>query len=576
MLKHLGPHGISYLTNIFNNCLNQGIIPTIWKTARIIPLLKPGKPADIGKSYRPISLLSPLAKILESILLPIITESINFAPHQHGFRKGHSTTTALQEINDHIDKGLNQKRPVERTVSVAIDLTAAFDTVNHEILLDDINNLQLNQYIKRFLCGYLRGRQTYVEFRGKRSKFRKMRQGVPQGGVLSPVLFNLYMSKMPLPPGNIKLVTYADDSNVLKSGVHLGPVCQELNIYLGTLENWFSERNLFISPTKSTATVFTTWGNESNVQLDISINGTTVPTVKHPKFLGVVYDNLHTFKQHAEYLKTRVKSRNNVLKSLAGTTWGMEKETLLTTYKSIGQSVLNYCSPIWAPNLKDTNWKSLQTAQNEALRTSLGCVNKTSISHLHQESKILKVQDHCEMLSKQFLLQTQKPSHPNSCDLNAPPVPRLTKNTIQTRFGNEIKRRIPDTGLDETNYKSILKDIHTDSVRDSINSLDFNKVLNEKPPLIHKSEKELPRRSRSLLSQLRSGYSSMLNSYLSVVDANIEDKCPKCSQPSHTTEHLFNCPADPTDLTVKSLWNDPLAAAQFLGLDPGLPSDENE
>ena len=130
-------------------------------------------------------------------------------PCQHGFRKGHSTTTALQEINDHIDKGLNQNRLVERTVSVAIDL-------------------------------------------------RKIRQGVPQGGVLSPVLFNLYMSKMPLPPGNIKLVTYADDSNVLKSGVHLGPICQELNIYLGTLENWFSERNLFISPTKSTATVFTT------------------------------------------------------------------------------------------------------------------------------------------------------------------------------------------------------------------------------------------------------------------------------------------------------------------------------
>ena len=172
-------------------------------------------------------------------------------------------TTALQEINNHIDQGLNQKRAVERTVSVAIDLSQAFDTVNHEILLEDINNLVLNDYIKRWLTAYIRGRQTFVEFRGRRSKFRKMRQGVPQGGVLSPVLFNLYMSKMPSPPGKIKLVSYADDSNVLNSGRKLDPICQELNVYLATLDDWFRERNLFISPAKSTATVFTTWENVS-------------------------------------------------------------------------------------------------------------------------------------------------------------------------------------------------------------------------------------------------------------------------------------------------------------------------
>ena len=136
---------------------------------------------------------------------------------------------------------------------------------------------------------------------------------------------------------------------------------------------------------------------------------------------------------------------------------------------------------------------------------------------------------------------------------------------------------VSDRGITTTvsNYKSILKNIRTDSVRDSNNNLEVNKVLNEAPPAVDKMEKKLPRRSRSLLTQLRSGYSSMLNSYLSVVDETIEDKCPKCFQISHTTEHLFNCPADPTDLTMKSLWTDPLAAAQFLGLDPGLPSDDN-
>ena len=88
-----------------------------------------------------------------------------------------------------------------------------------------------------------------------------MRQGVPQGGVLSPTLFNLYMSKMPTPPPNIKLVTYADDSTILSSGKKLNELCTNLNEYLDTLNEWFTSRNLGISAPKSSATVFTTWSN---------------------------------------------------------------------------------------------------------------------------------------------------------------------------------------------------------------------------------------------------------------------------------------------------------------------------
>ena len=374
----------------------EGGHPTIWKTGRIIPLLKPQKSSDQGPSYRPISLLSPPAKILESILLPNISNAINFAPHQHGFRKGYSTTTALQTLTDHITYGLNKNKPVDRTVVVAIDLSKAFDTVNHELLLKDILGLNLNNNIKRFLSAYLRGRQTYVEFRNKRSKFRKMRQGVPQGGVLSPVLFNLYMSKMPPPPTGIHLITYADDSNVLTSGTDIKKMCNDLNNYLQILDSWFKDRNLFISPAKSTATLFSTAPNEMNIKLPIEINNQTVPTVKQPKYLGVTFDSLLTFKHHAANIKDKVNSRNNILKALSGTTWGKDKETLLETYNATSKSVMSYCSPIWSANLADSNWTSLQTAQNAALRTALGCVKKTSIDHLNAESKMLPVRQHCE------------------------------------------------------------------------------------------------------------------------------------------------------------------------------------
>ena len=269
---------------------------------------------------------------------------------------------------------------MNRTITVAIDLSRAFDTIDHDILLSDIKDLQLNGHIKQFLCAYLRGRQTYVEFRGSKSKFRKMRQGVPQGGVLSPLLFNLYMSKMPQPPGDIQLVTYADDTTVQKSGPKHEPICQDINLYLNILDNWFKERNLFISPSKSSATIFTTFSNEANFDLPIFINGQKVPTVKQPKILGVTFDNLFTFRHHATNIKTKVQSRNNILKALAGTTWGMEKEILLQTYKAIGQSILNYCCPIWGPNLCDSKWSELQSAQNSALRTAMGCVKRLTLT----------------------------------------------------------------------------------------------------------------------------------------------------------------------------------------------------
>ena len=575
MLKNLGPKGIEFLTNIYNFSVNNSMIPSIWKTGRIIPLLKPGKPPEEGTSLRPVSLLCPPAKTLEALLLPYINEAIPLADHQHGFRKGRSTITALHTISEHITTGLNVKKPVNRTVSVAIDLSKAFDTVDHGQLLKDIYELQLNEHIKRFLNAYLNGRQTYVEFRGSRSKFRQMNQGVPQGGVLSPVLFNLYMSKMPLPPSNIKLVTYADDSNILGSGTKIDPICSDINAYLNTLDEWFKSRNLFISPSKSTATVFTTATNEVNEELPIQIGDEPVPTVKKPKFLGITFDNLHNFRQHTSDLRNKLNTKNNVLKALTGTDWGKEKETILSTYKAIGQSLINYGCPIWTPAISNSAWDQLQVAQNTALRTALGCHLMTKEDHLHEESKIMPVRDHCEMLAKQYLLATQVRNHPSPVNLSSPPPPRLMKRTLKTKFGKEIKNMTKGRKIDSVKYKADLKKIHTSSVKKTIKNRKVNQVLNAKPPEVNESEKTLPKRARSTLAQLRSSYSCKLNSYLSRIDPNIEDKCPDCGGSPHTTQHLFSCPAKPTSLTVKSLWTEPVEAARFLDLTENLPSDDN-
>ena len=567
MLKNLGVCAIKYLTGVINCSISKVLIPPIWKVGRIIPLPKPGKPENEATSYRPISILSPVAKLAESLILPTMKAHLLPAAHQHGFRKLHSTTTALHAIHHQVTTGLNQKKPASRTLMVAIDLSKAFDCVNHDILIEDLHQSTLPGGIKRWVSAYLRGRQTYVEFRDAKSTCRKMRQGVPQGGVLSPLLFNTYLAKLPEPPQGINIVSYADDCTVLTSGPHIDKLCQAANGYLKTLKDWFTSRNLQLSATKSSATLFTSWSAEANVDLDVSIDGARIPTVKNPKVLGVTFDPMLSFAKHVELTKSKVKSRNNVLKSLAGSTWGMDKEVLATTYKAIGRPVLNYAAPIWAPGLSDTRWNDLQIAQNDALRTAIGCHKMASVDHLHQETKILPVKAHGELLSRQYLLRCHIPDHPNHRLVLGPEPPRHIRKNLTRRYQTDIAPHLPPGGLSLDSYKRGLAALHRKAVDDAIAEHAESIVLGGYPPPIAAEERDLPREARCILSQFRSGYSRHLNSYMSRIDPHVPNICPKCAQGPHDVAHVFNCAADPTQLTVADLWSKPKEVAAFLGLE---------
>ncbi|XP_017302704.1 uncharacterized protein LOC108253369 [Diaphorina citri] len=161
----------------------------------------------------------------------------------------------------------------------------------------------------------------------------------------------------------------------------------KVNSYLETLNNWLLDRRLSLSVEKSTATIFTSWTKDVNTQLDIKVNNLRLPTIKNPKILGVTFDNLLTYNAHAKTIIERVKKRNNAIKLLGGTDWGKEKETIITAYKTIGRSIINYAAPIWTPQLSNTHWKSLQATQNAALRTATGCHLMTNEDHLHNVTK---------------------------------------------------------------------------------------------------------------------------------------------------------------------------------------------
>ena len=144
-MNHLGPRAIDYITALFNLSVTTCQIPAIWKSSLIIPIPKPGTDTSVGTSYPPISLLCPAAKVLDSLILPTINKYLQPAPDQHGFRPDHSTTSALLQMTTDIAMGFNRRKPLDRTICVAVDLSAAFDTVSHNNLLSKINRSQLLQ-----------------------------------------------------------------------------------------------------------------------------------------------------------------------------------------------------------------------------------------------------------------------------------------------------------------------------------------------------------------------------------------------------------------------------------------------
>ena len=423
---------------MFNRSIKHSVIPVIWKCSRVIPLLKPGKPADQVKSYRPVSLLSPLIKLLETSMLPFVLESFSHAEHQHGSRKGHSTTTALCEIDDHIRTGLNRRKPAHRTFMVFLDIRAAFDTVNINKLIEMIEKLNLHVNIKRWLKNYLHGRQAKVEFRNSVSKGRTISSDVPQGGVLSPCLFNIYMATAPIPPEDEKLVSYADDCTVLSSGPIISEIETKTNSYLAVLLKWFEENSFELSPGKSSATLITTFSNESSRTLKIEVESNRIPTEKHPKLLGVTFEPMYRFGSHAKTVVDRVAKRNNVLCALARSSWVKDKELPLTTYKATGRAIINYAAPVWSPGQADSHWQKIQRCQNSALRSATGCTRMTMEDDLHNETKILPVRDHCQLLSAQHLLASQSTHHPNH-GIKDSVSEREMRKTLTEEFGSDVE-----------------------------------------------------------------------------------------------------------------------------------------
>ena len=170
---------------------NKNIIPHIWKLANIVHIPKPNTDIDKGTSYRHISLNSVIAKTLEKSLLPYRTGNIRNTPTQHWYKTQHSKVTALHTLNSTVAKGFNQMAAHARTITIALDLSKDFDTINIHTLIRKLLHTKIPCTLINFIANYIKGRKTYPTYRHHTFSQRQFKTGLPQDNVLSPTLYNI-------------------------------------------------------------------------------------------------------------------------------------------------------------------------------------------------------------------------------------------------------------------------------------------------------------------------------------------------------------------------------------------------
>ncbi|CAF3586906.1 unnamed protein product [Rotaria socialis] len=415
--KHLNRIMEMKLLKLINMSWETNKIPKIWKMATIIPILKPGKDTNNAKSYRPISLLSTIGKLMEKVVYNhmewILESNLKFGNFQFGFRKGRNTMDLMIILEHTIRRALLVG---DYVVCLFVDLQAAYDTIKHESVLNNLRTMGIKGKMLHWIEEFLTNRRFKVLVNGSLSTERILTTGTPQGSILSPLLFNIITSNLPTSE-NTEKVAFADDIKYYTRNKYLTKCLQYIQAAATVLKDWTEENGLILNPAKSKVMIFTRKRIDMTNIIPIKIGNISISFETTHKGLGMTLDAPKlTWKPHIDRIKTENINRLQTLKAVTGTTWGADRKMLKIMFKSFVLSKINYGSILY-DSASETNLKSLDIIQNAGLRIITGNRKTTPIPSLICESDMLPLKIERQKLNLEAFLKLAHFGYLNSTNV---------------------------------------------------------------------------------------------------------------------------------------------------------------
>ena len=408
--------GAAYITHvlayIFNLSLECGRVQDEIKIAKVTPIYKKG-PKDEPGNYRPISVLPVLSKVFEKItnvrLIQFLESNNTFYQHQYGFRQKYSTKLSLINLSNTILKSMDEG---QATLGIFIDFKKAFDTINHKILIQKLSHYGIRGAPLKWFEDYLESRYQYVQCGEITSRKMKIRCGVPQGSVLGPTLFLLYINDLPSVSNFFNFRLFADDSNLF----HTFPAdrteidANEINININKIQEWCIANKLTINSLKTKFMMIGSRRRKITLSGRLIIGEEVIEEVDEANFVGITIDKHLTWRNHIKAVNSCIRKRVGILFRLRHV---VPQYTLVLLYKAFIEPQLTYGIEVWGSTYKST-LNCIFLTQKMAVRAMTFSHWQAHTRPLFRDLKILDVFDMHFLCVGTFMYDLVKNNLPHS------------------------------------------------------------------------------------------------------------------------------------------------------------------
>jgi hypothetical protein len=409
ILKRVSKEISKPLTMIFNLSMSTGVVPENLKTAKVIPIYKKDDP-EIFSNYRPVSLLPCLSKILERLVFDRCVQYMNsykiLNDKQFGFRSNHSTNMAIMQLVDKINTAVEKD---ETSIGIFLDLSKAFDTIDHSILLHKLEHYGFRGIVLEWFKSYLRNRKQFVSYNSHESNMKNIICGVPQGSILGPLLFIIYVNDIINTSNVLEFILFADDTTILYSHNDIENQIGLINTELNEVSNWFKANKLSVNASKTNYMILGTPHMTSVKQTEIILNNTTLDRVKCTKFLGVLIDECLTWKNHIDCTCKTISRNIGVMNKLK---YYVPDRILHTLYCTLVLPYLNYGILLWGNTCKSYLDKLIKL-QKWAIRTISNSHFRSHTRPLFSKYNILALNDMYNLELGVFMFKFNNNELPN-------------------------------------------------------------------------------------------------------------------------------------------------------------------